>query len=283
MVGGARRDEALAVQVSPDRIRQGEDLHLWCMGAICDVETAELPAASVLMGHRHRRWHLVLVSAGSLDEEVDGHIHTMTAGSARISPPLAHHNMVVGSGGLTCTIVSLDEAWAGALAFPRHSLFLSSPITTDLLFKIPSDAQRWSRELERELLLRQTLATMRAESEGRDPQRAPHWVKDAGSEIQHSPQACRIERLVEHSRVSRVHFSGMFRKHFGLRPVEYRTAHRLLQALRLLQHTQAPVAEIAHECGFADQSHLTRAIRVRFGITPNVVRKSVTCSLPAIS
>jgi AraC-like DNA-binding protein len=253
------------------------------MGAVCEIETAVVPASTMLMGHRHRRWHLVIVWAGSLDEEVHGRIHTMAVGSCRISPPFEQHNMVVGSDGLTCAIVSLEEAWVDALEFPRSSLFLSSPITKVPLSEIRSGAEKWSSELERELLLRQTLATIRAESDGRDPQHAPSWIKDAGAAMQLTPQDCRIARLVEQSRVSRMHFSITFRKHFGLKPVEYRTAYRLLRALRLLQSSEAPLAEIAHDCGFADQSHLTRALKLKFGITPSLVRATVASPQPTMS
>lgn len=253
------------------------------MGAVCEVETARVPPSTLLMGHRHRRWHLVVVSAGSLDEEVDGRVHTMSSGSCRISPPDTHHNMIVGSLGMTCTIVSLDKAWVDALGFPRSSLFLQSQITVDSIPETPSGAKKWSGELSRELVLRQILATLRAESEGRDPVCAPAWVEDAGAKMRHAPHLCRIESLVERSRVSRVHFSRVFRKRFGLKPVEYRTAHRLLMALRMLQFSDAPLAEIAHDSGFADQSHLTRALRQKLDVTPNQVRGAAVSAYPTIS
>lgn len=244
------------------------------MRAVCEVETAEVPASTMLMGHRHRRWHLVLIAAGSLDEEVNGRVHSMRPGSCRISPPRANHNMVVGPEALSCVIVSLEDTWVEALEFPRSSLFLRSPISAAPISKTLSGVERWSGELRRELILRQVLATLRAESDGRDPEHAPNWVEDAGAEMRRAPHTCRIDRLVEKSLVSRTHFSTTFRKRFGLKPVEYRTAHRLLNALHLLQHTNSPLAEIAQDSGFTDQSHLTRALRLKLGVTPNSVREA---------
>ena len=34
-----------------------------------------------------------------------------------------------------------------------------------------------------------------------------------------------------------------------------------------------PVAEVAAACGFVDQSHLTRAFKRAFGMTPGVFRR----------
>ena len=114
---------------------------------------------------------------------------------------------------------------------------------------------------------------LRAESDGRNPEHAPHWLEDAGAEMRLAPQTCRVERLVERSRVSRPHFSGRFRA-LWLTASEYRTAHRLLSAVKQLLQTDTPIAEIAHDCGFADQSHLTRTLRSKLGVTPTHLRKS---------
>jgi|CXWL01.1.fsa_nt_gi AraC-like DNA-binding protein len=253
------------------------------MKAGLEVETAVVPASTVLFGHRHKRWHLVLVRAGSLDEEVDGRVHTMSAGGCRISPPNATHNMVVGSAGLTCAIMSLDDAWVEPLSFPKSNLFLRSPTTVDPISEPPIGADKWTGGLRHELAVRKALAMLRAESDGRNPEHAPHWLEDAGAEMRLAPQTCRVERLVERSRVSRPHFSGAFQKHYGLRPVEYRTAHRLLSAVKQLLQTDTPIAEIAHDCGFADQSHLTRTLRSKLGVTPTHLRTSAAKPQPTIS
>ncbi len=47
---------------------------------------------------------------------------------------------------------------------------------------------------------------------------------------------------------------------------------RVDEARSLLQHTNASIAAIALQTGFADQSHLTRTMRKRLGVTPGEVR-----------
>jgi transcriptional regulator GlxA family with amidase domain len=55
---------------------------------------------------------------------------------------------------------------------------------------------------------------------------------------------------------------------FGRSPLEIYTQMRLGQARYLLEHTERPIASIAAECGFCDTSHLSRAFRRKYGITP---------------
>jgi AraC family transcriptional regulator len=44
------------------------------------------------------------------------------------------------------------------------------------------------------------------------------------------------------------------------------------QAQRLLKETDLPLAQIALECGFANQSHLTLVFKRLFGVTPRAYR-----------
>jgi AraC-like DNA-binding protein len=58
-----------------------------------------------------------------------------------------------------------------------------------------------------------------------------------------------------------------FKRQYGLPPHAYRMQVRLGLARKALRRGLKP-AEIAAECGFFDQSHLTRHFRRLFGITP---------------
>jgi AraC family transcriptional regulator len=55
---------------------------------------------------------------------------------------------------------------------------------------------------------------------------------------------------------------------------QYVIGRRLDRAARLLRATDDPIAGIALECGFADQSHLTTAFRRRIGVTPAAYRSA---------
>ncbi len=72
--------------------------------------------------------------------------------------------------------------------------------------------------------------------------------------------------------VSPSHFTRAFRASTGQSPHQYLVQLRLERARRALLTTDTPIAEIAQLCGFADQSHLTRTMRLRTGLTPAGLR-----------
>jgi AraC family transcriptional regulator len=69
------------------------------------------------------------------------------------------------------------------------------------------------------------------------------------------------------------HFCRVFRDTFGKSPHDYIASERLDRARELLFKTSKPVAEIAMLTGFADQSHLTRSFKRRFGAPPAQLRR----------
>ncbi|MDI3404951.1 helix-turn-helix domain-containing protein [Streptomyces cavernicola] len=72
--------------------------------------------------------------------------------------------------------------------------------------------------------------------------------------------------------VSESHFTRAFRESTGESPHRYVTLRRLDHARRQLTRTDRPIADIATESGFADQSHLTRTMRRYEGATPRMLR-----------
>ena len=63
-----------------------------------------------------------------------------------------------------------------------------------------------------------------------------------------------------------------FRDRTGVPLHQYVLGRRVERAALLLRSSDTPIAMIAIECGFADQSHLTTAFRRRVGATPAVFR-----------
>ncbi|HET7032249.1 MAG TPA: AraC family transcriptional regulator, partial [Casimicrobiaceae bacterium] len=59
---------------------------------------------------------------------------------------------------------------------------------------------------------------------------------------------------------------------FGVTPARFRLVSRTHLAVRALRETRAPLGDVAYACGFADQAHLTRAIRVLCATSPERLR-----------
>ncbi|MCO7573943.1 helix-turn-helix transcriptional regulator [Pseudomonas chlororaphis] len=72
-----------------------------------------------------------------------------------------------------------------------------------------------------------------------------------------------------------------FRRAVGMTPHAWLTEVRLQAARRLLERTDLPLAAIAHDSGFAHQSHLGSALRKSLGLTPRQYRLRFHLCLPA--
>jgi AraC family transcriptional regulator len=74
--------------------------------------------------------------------------------------------------------------------------------------------------------------------------------------------------------ISRGHFLRAFKKSTGTTPHRWLLAYRIEAAKSLLSDPRTNIAQVAVECGFADQSHLTRAFGLHVGTSPGIWRKS---------
>jgi AraC family transcriptional regulator len=72
------------------------------------------------------------------------------------------------------------------------------------------------------------------------------------------------------------HFSRAFKAATGQTPRAFVVARRIERAKRLLAETRMPLAEVARECGFADQAHLTTAFGRGTGCTPGAFRRGMS-------
>jgi AraC family transcriptional regulator len=82
-----------------------------------------------------------------------------------------------------------------------------------------------------------------------------------------------LDDLARQTGLSRFHFARAFRTSAGTSPYRYILRRRLERARTMLAHSGTPLSQIASATGFADQSHLTRAIKAQYGVTPAVLRR----------
>jgi AraC family transcriptional regulator len=81
--------------------------------------------------------------------------------------------------------------------------------------------------------------------------------------------------LADEAGVHPVHLASVFRRFYGQTVGEYVQLLRVAHASRLLIGRR-PLAEIAYESGFADQSHFNRLFKRHTGMTPGAFRRSLS-------
>jgi AraC family transcriptional regulator len=74
--------------------------------------------------------------------------------------------------------------------------------------------------------------------------------------------------------LSPCHFSRAFRNSFGNSPLEYVSRRRIERAQGLMLSTDAPLSQIALDCGLADQAHFSRIFRRLVGESPRAWRRA---------
>jgi AraC family transcriptional regulator len=81
-----------------------------------------------------------------------------------------------------------------------------------------------------------------------------------------------LDDLAGEACVSRFHFARLFKQQMGCTPLRYLANVRLDAAANMLLVREEPVAQIAHECGYATASHFAAAFIGRYGMSPSQFR-----------
>jgi AraC-like DNA-binding protein len=92
----------------------------------------------------------------------------------------------------------------------------------------------------------------------------------------HIGESFGVEEMAACVGLSAWHFSRAFKEATGRTPRNFVTQQRLAHARRLLSQGRLPLAQVAQECGFADQAHFTTTFRRHAGIAPGAWRRKAS-------
>lgn len=88
--------------------------------------------------------------------------------------------------------------------------------------------------------------------------REPRWLKPALARLHDDPASESLSSVAAELDLHPVHVSRMFKRHLGVTVSQYLRKLRLQRAARALLESREPLAALADDHGFADQSHLAR-------------------------
>jgi PAS domain S-box-containing protein len=89
----------------------------------------------------------------------------------------------------------------------------------------------------------------------------------------HLDEALPLSSLAERARLTPFQLNERMRGLFGVSTVQFQTRARINHACALLKSAREPIADVALQCGYADQAAFTRAFKKAVGLTPSQYQK----------
>jgi len=253
-------------------------------GGCPEMQASELPGSGALRprlahyrpglrqsAHSHCAPHVSIVVAGSFRETSARGERVICQGSIGFRADAAKHSVSYGPAG--ALILSLETgSWIadGGGDADIYWVRASAGIARELLDLISADSGAAEAAADRLLDI-----WIQSREPGDSPARrpAPAWLREAAEHLLAAPQEIAIAALARRSGVHRVHFSRLFLRHYGMAPSIFRRRAMAAQALAAALGRKANLAQAAAHGGFADQSHMARAVRECCGMGAGAVRR----------
>ncbi len=200
--------------------------------------------------HRHAIGYVAIVLAGGYLESGDEGRRRVVPGDALVHRAFDGHLDVMGPRGAEVLNVPLPATRTLPIAFrvadpdavarAAEADIASASEVLDLAAGVPAAMDDWPDQLA---------ALLRARADVR----LAHWAMTMG--------------------LAPATLSRGFRAAYGIPPARFRAEARARRAFAALHERDDPLAELAIACGFADQSHLSRAIVDLTGAAPAAWRR----------
>lgn len=231
--------------------------------------------------HIHEPAYLAFFLAGALTEQYVARASAFVASTVVYHPPGEEHAFRIAEKGLRALTVELPSEWLqrlmeGEAAFPHRVSSVGGPLAA------------LGRQLARELqapdpyarlaiegLVLEVLAGMFRVAAGPEERQAPSWLRRAVALLREQfRENPRLETVAAEVGVHPVHLCRTFGRYYHCTPGEYVRQLRIAYACEALARSETPLAEIALQAGFADQSQLCRMVRAHTGLTPAAYRRA---------
>ena len=227
------------------------------------------PAGQLIPAHRHEWPLLTLPALGGYREEADEGV-TEIAGPAVVLHPAGRcHANCIHDRGMETFSIEFDPAWVrvspALLERTRYWVGGSVPLRARAMLRVwldPGAGECAIRAATRNFL-------KKALDSGEDPQ--PHWLPAARRQLATSAQTT-ARSIAEHLDLNPRWLAHAYRSAAGEGLQDTVARMRCEQAANQLRSTAAPIAAVAAECGFCDQSHLNRVLKRLTGRTPAQIR-----------
>lgn len=240
----------------------------------------EYAGGSRMPTHAHGNPRFVFVLEGRFAETCDGRPRTCEPRTLLIRPSGEAHSEDFRYGDAACLSIELPPSWidgpAARTASLSHSVQLRSAgiarITAKLRREMPHADTASALAIEA-ALLDALVESMRSGHGGSTQRRELGWLARV-VEILHArfTEPLLLSQVAAEVGIHPVHVARTFRRRYGTSVGEYLRALRVEYARQALRTSDAPLARIAAQAGFADQSHFSNAFKRATGWTPGEFR-----------
>jgi len=246
-----------------------------------DVVLSELcqPFARSVPRHEHELAYVTIVLHGDYLEGDHGKLDELRPFTAVFNPVGAAHSTVIGPAGATLFTIEFRG---------RNLRELDLPLPEQTTFDCGAGTLLWpglrlfsafKNQSADALLLEghvfEVLGAI-AELDRSSDKTPPRWLMRVKDRLHAEfSNSLRMRDLAREAGVHPVHLARAFRRFEKRTPGEYQQQLQLRAACELLRNPEWPLATIAAECGFSDQSHFTRVFRRMAAMTPLRFRQAV--------
>lgn len=256
------------------RANLGSPQHRRAVGGLL-VTATQYGGEGRLPLHEHGESYLCLVARGAYAQQASGGETACTPGLLLVHPQGHRHANRFSPAGARCLSI-----------FPSPELAEGGALRTLLgsyrSLRLP-DAPPLLARIERELVAADDAAPLALQSavfelmalacRNERVESRPAWLGRVLERLHDDPLGeLSLPELGQLAGVHPAHLARSFQRTQGMSVGEYRRRLRIRQACRALAEDARPIADIAAEAGFADQSHFARVFKRVTGATPRDYR-----------
>jgi AraC family transcriptional regulator len=218
--------------------------------------------------HSHAAAYLSVVLHGEYRETVDRAENQISGPTVIVHRPGESHHDVFGRRGATILSIDMPADWFQLLLARSRTVYAGHDVRAAIArvaraVKADHAASEWF--LESAVL--HLVGTVLQQSERLRSE--PPWLARLTAYLNDTyAQNTPLSELAAIAQLHPVSMARQFQKRHRCTIGEYVRALRIERALQDLADERKPIAEIAAEHGFSDQSHLTRQLRLATGMTP---------------
>ncbi|MGH8161454.1 MAG: helix-turn-helix transcriptional regulator [Gammaproteobacteria bacterium] len=263
-----------------------QHLHQATMGSVrsrrtignFNITVSDYAAGMRLPAHEHTSAYLCLVARGGYVQFAGNQTNECPQGLLLVHPDGHCHANRFSASGARCINMHVDHALDDNPAIRRllgDHRCLRLPDVALLLRRIERElvANDAAAELALQAAVLDVIAQACRHFEGR-PRREPEWLARVRERLHDDPYATpSLQELADQAGVHSTHLARSFHRVYGMSVGEYLRRLRIEHARDALAGTRQPIATIAADAGFADQSHFTRVFRRTTGETPRAFRQ----------